>query len=268
MYLCREGKHVPDDWSLNKVHYKLFMKRLRKEFKTNEIRYFAAGEYGRKCKHGIDLSRVNCPLCNCGRPHFHACIFNLSFDDLEPYQSDGGIIRYTSPTLERIWGYGFVDVGEVTYASASYTAGYVLKKVKGVKSDYHYLTYDLDGVITWIQPEFVLMSRGKTCEEHRGMDYQVDCPNCSRGIGRDWLEYYADDVFPSDEVPVVGKGVVKGVPRYYYEWLKESNPEMYEEMKKVRQRFMKEHEDDYTPKRLMDKHICAKAREKLVERNL
>ena len=101
-----KGLHVPDDWSLHKRHFQLFMKRLRKAFPEREIRYFYAGEYGRKCKHGLDLSVVDCPLCNVGRPHFHACLFNIEFNDLEAYQTDGGITNYTSPTLESIWGAG------------------------------------------------------------------------------------------------------------------------------------------------------------------
>ena len=133
--------YVPDDWSLDKSHFRNFMKRLRHAFPKQEIRYFYAGEYGRCCKHGIDLGRHDCPLCNCGRPHFHACLFNVSFEDLEAYQSDGGIMRYTSPLLESIWKYGFVDVGELNYSSASYVAGYVLKKVKGYQGDDHYLSY-------------------------------------------------------------------------------------------------------------------------------
>jgi hypothetical protein len=169
-------------------------------------------------------------------------------------------MRYTSKTLEDLWGFGFVDIGELNYASASYTARYILKKVRGVKSPEHYMSHDLNGEITWITPEYVGMSRGKTCKVHRGLPYQVDCPNCSRGIGRDWYEKYHSDVFPSDEVPVPGAGVMKGVPRYYNEILRKEDPEMYEEMKKIRQRFMKEHEDDFTPERLMDKHICKKAR--------
>lgn len=108
-----QGLHVPDDWSLNERHMQLFIKRLRKHFGEQKIRYFYAGEYGRCCKHGIDVDRVGCPLCNVGRPHYHLCLFNGSFNDLEAYQSDGDITRYTSPTLERLWGYGFVDVGEL-----------------------------------------------------------------------------------------------------------------------------------------------------------
>lgn len=262
------GLHVPDDWSLHKSHLQKFMKRLRYEFPQRKIRYFAAGEYGRKCKHGIDVDAVGCPLCKCGRPHFHACLFNCSFDDLEAYQSDGGIMRYTSPTLEKIWGYGFVDVGELTFASASYVAGYVTKKVRGIKADDHYLSYDMNGEITFLTPEFVLMSRGYTCKIHKGMPYQVDCNDCSRGVGRDWYEKYYKDVFPSDEVPVPGKGIVKGVPRYYSEILKVDRPQMYEEVKKIRQKFMDEHESDFTDDRLMSKHICKKAREKLKVRTL
>ena len=272
-YLCtldqlEKKMHVPDDWSLHKSHFQKFMKRLRKEFGDQKIRYFYAGEYGRRCKHGIDLESVGCPLCTCGRPHYHACLFNCTFNDLEPYESDGGITRYTSPSLERIWGYGFVDVGELNYASACYGAGYVLKKVRGIKSQDHYLSYDMDGEITFITPEFVGMSRGKTCKLHRGMPYQVDCEDCTRGLGRDWFEHYKSDVFPADDVPVPGLGVVKGVPRYYSEILRESDPEMFEDLKKLRQAYMEDNADDYTPERLMDKHICKKAREKLKTRIL
>jgi hypothetical protein len=262
---CEKGLYIPDDWSLHKDHFQKFMKRLRKAFPDNLIRFFAAGEYGRRCKHGIDLSLVKCPLCNTGRPHFHACLFNCNFTDLEPYESDGGIVRYTSKKLERIWGYGFVDVGELTYASANYTAKYILKKVRAVQSDHHYMTYDMDGEVTFISPEFVLMSRGKTCKLHRGMPYQVNCPNCSRGLGRDWYERYKSDVYPSDEVPIPGAGVMKGVPRYYDNALREENPEMYECIKDTRKEFMREHADDYTDKRLLDKHKVAKARIKMRE---
>lgn len=252
-----QGLHVPKDWSLNKRHMQLFFKRLRKAFPDQEIRYFYAGEYGRKCKHGIDLSLVLCPLCNCGRPHYHVCLFNCSFMDLIPYESDGGVTRYTSPMLESIWGYGFVDVGELNYASANYTAKYILKKVRGVKSDDHYCTYDLDGVVTWILPEYVEMSRGNA--SHKGR-------RC--GIGARWFEQYKSDVFPSDEVPVPGAGVKKGVPRYYSDILKADDPDMYEEVKKLRREFLRAHADDYTPQRLESKHRVKKARVKEKERML
>ncbi len=249
--LTYDDENVPDDWSLDRAHWRNFMKRLRKRFDPQKIRFFAAGEYGVKCKHGIDVAKVGCPLCKTGRPHFHACLFNCWFDDLEIYQTDGGIDRYTSNTLSDIWGKGFVDVGELNYGSACYTAGYVVKKVKGMKADDHYMTVDMDGEITWIQPEFVVMSRGNASRKGQ---------RC--GIGAGWYEKFKDDVFPSDEVPIPGVGVKKGVPRYYSDILKDENPEMYEKMKAARKLFMAEHRNEYTEGRLMSKHICKKTREK------
>ena len=234
-------KFVPDDWSLNKSHFQKFMKRLRKSREPDRIRFFAAGEYGRKCKHRIDLDNVGCPLCNVGRPHFHACLFNVSFADLEAYQTDGNQTRYTSPELEKIWGYGFVDVGELNFQTAAYTARYCVKKVTGQKADWWYNTVDMDGVITFLQPEFVLMSQG---------------------IGRGWFEKYFKDVFPSDEVPVVGKGVIRGVPRYYEDLYKEVFPEAFEEVKRLRQEFRKAHHADYSEQRLEAAYLRMKHDEK------
>ena len=196
-------------------------------------------------------------MCNTGRPHFHACLFNHSFEDLEIYQTDGGKDNFTSPTLERLWGYGFVDVGELTFASASYVAGYVLKKVRGPVANDHYLTYDLDGEVTFITPEFVGMSRGNAASKGK---------RC--GIGAGWYEQFKDDVFPSNEIPVPGVGVMNGVPRYYDEILKEENPKMYEEVKEVRNTFMREHKEEFTDQRLLSKHKCKKARVALMSRDL
>ena len=245
-----KGLHVPDDWSLNPTHMTKFMKRLRKAFPNKEIRYFYAGEYGRKCKHGIDVERVGCPLCNTGRPHYHACLFNHTFTDLEPYESDGGIIRYTSPTLDRIWGYGFVDVGELTYNSASYVAGYITKKMNGHHADDWYMTFDLNGEVVYIHPEFVRMSRGN--QKYKGQ-------KC--GIGAQWYEKYKDDCHSSDGTPVPGHGMMPGVPRYYDKIFEENDPVAFEEMKEVRRTYLREHADEYSPERLEDKHKVKKARQ-------
>ena len=157
----------------------------------------------------------------------------------------------------KIWGYGFVDVGDLTFASASYVAGYVLKKVRGPVSADHYLTYDMNGEITFISPEFVGMSRGNAAYKGK---------KC--GIGAGWYEKYKDDIFPSDEVPVPGKGVMKGVPRYYDEILRDQDPRLFEEIKDTRKAFLREHSGEYTDARRMDKHICKKARTDLMKRDL
>ena len=252
-----ERKFVPDDWSLHKEHVQKFIKRLRKFFPDQKVRYFYAGEYGKKCKHGIDLELVGCPLCNVGRPHYHMCLFNASFPDLEAYESDYGIERLTSKSLERLWGYGFVDVGELNFASASYTARYILKKIGGVKKPDHYMSCDVNGEITFISPEYVAMSRGNSSRKGE---------KC--GIGADWFRKYKSDVFPSDEVPVPGYGVMNGVPRYYDEMLRDEDPKMYEEVKRCRNVYLKHHSDELTEGRLLAKHKVKKARLKEKERML
>ncbi len=247
--LTYDDGSVPADWSLHRKHFVDFMKRLRKRIAPHRIRYFMCGEYGNRCQHGIDLERVGCPLCNVGRPHYHACLFNCSFPDLVSYGSRDGELRYTSPFLESVWTHGFVDVGVLNFDSAAYVARYALKKVTGAMADDHYLQYDLDGVVTFLEPEYCTMSRRP-------------------GLGRAWFDEFGSDVFPSDEVPVPGTGVLRGVPRYYEELFKVSDPLSLDEIKKVRVEFMRAHGDDYTPERLMDRYHVKKAQVNLLSRSL
>ena len=259
-------EYVPSDWSLHKEHMRNFWKRLRYHL-GKELRYFYVGEYGRKCKHNIDLDVGHCDLCFVGRPHYHACLFGHTFDDLEVYQTDNGVDRYTSPKLQKIWKYGFVDVGELNYASAVYGASYILKKINGARAHDHYMTYDLDGVVTFLQPEYCDMSRGKRCPRCKAQGYkEPGCQDCTGGIGRKWYEKYSSDVFPSDEVPVSGLGVIRGVPRFYQEILKCEDPQMLEEIKKVRQEFRKAHIEEYSPERLMAKYQVKKAQVELFQK--
>ncbi len=267
--LTYSDENVPDDWSLHKNHFVKFMKRLRKVFAPQKIRYFHCGEYGNVCKHRIDLERVGCPLCNVGRPHYHAALFNCSFCDLESYATQDGIVRYTSPMLERIWKNGFVDVGDLNFESAAYIARYALKKVTGARAHDHYMDYDMDGVIKWLAPEYITMSRGHRCEECRKKGgRQPNCLMCTGGIGYDWFQKYKKDIFPSDEVPVPGSGVFKGVPRYYEEIFKCEDPLSLEDIKAVRQVFMEEHAHEYTPERLMTKYKVKKAQAALLKRSM
>ena len=252
------GYHLPDDRSLSKAHFRNFMKRLRKAFPDQRIKFFAVGEYGGICEHGIRLDDVACPLCRVGRPHYHACLFNCSFPDLVSYGSnDSGELRYTSPFLESIWKFGHVDVGELNFATAAYVSRYILKKVNGDRAHDHYMRIDDDGVCTWLQPEYSVMSRGNA--KYKGQ-------KC--GIGADWYEKYGSDVFPSDEVPVPGSGVYKKVPRYYEEIFKEENPIGLEEIKEIRRQFRKAHADEYTPERLHSKYKVKQAQVDMLKRSI
>ena len=244
---------VPDDWSLHRSHFVKFMKRLRKAFEPERIRFFMCGEYGNRCKHGLDLERVGCPLCNVGRPHYHVCLFNCVFADAVPYGSRDGELRYSSALLESLWSYGFVDVGELNFCSAAYVARYILKKVNGDQAADHYMCIDLDGVCSWLEPEYCTMSRGRRPDG---------------GIGYRWFQKYGSDVFPSDEVPVPGSGVFKKVPRYYEEIFACSDPLSLAEIKAVRMKFRVEHGDEFTPARLMAKYQVKKAEVSLLHRSL
>lgn len=85
------------------------------------------------------------------------------------------------------------------------------------------------------------------------------------GIGRDWYDQYSGDVFPSDEVPVPGKGVFKKAPRFYETILQAESPDAFEEVKKLRKVFREQHGEEYTTDRLMQKYKVKKAQLRLKE---
>ncbi len=164
-------------------------------------------------------------------------------------QSEQGITTYSSPSLEKIWPYGFSTIGELNYDTAAYTAGYILKKVNGQQGLDEYLRSDKYGVAYWVVAPYTSMS-------------------LKPGIGAKFYEKYKDDFFPSDESPVPGKGIINKVPRYYETLLSNSNPELLEVVKNVRQQFIKAHGADFTPERLRAKYECQKARQSKKARTL
>lgn len=242
------GLHVPSDWSLHRSHFVKFMKRLRRNTGV-KIRYFMAGEYGRCCQHGLDVQLVGCPLCVVGRPHYHALLFGYMPSDLVLYADDRGTRRYTSDFLTRTWRYGFVDVGEVSFASAAYVARYCLKKVRGLAAKDYYWQSDLSGELTWIEPEYCTMSRRP-------------------GIGAEWFLRYMDDVFPSDEVPVPGLGVVRPVPRFYQELYGEIDPVGLLEVRERRLEWLRGHFEDMSSARLLAKYRVKRAQIESLKRTV
>jgi hypothetical protein len=139
--LTYNNEHLPKTDSgvptLSKRDWQLFMKRLRKHFEPVRIRFFAAGEYG---------SRTH-------RPHMHAIIFGLDLSDLPDLRVIGhneiGNHYYSSTIIEKIWGNGFVLLGEVNSHTCNYVARYVIKK------HYKKSLPELNGAIQ----EFTLSSR-------------------------------------------------------------------------------------------------------------
>ncbi len=232
----RKGHYVPQNYSLRPDDVTRFFKRLRRE-NEHKIRYFYCGEYGSENQ----------------RPHYHICLFNHSFKDQELFTDNEGIRSYTSRSLERLWPYGYSTVGELNYKTAAYTAGYIFSKITGDRAKNHYLRCDENGEAYWLLPEFIRMSTGR---------------KKPGGLGAKFYEKFKTDIFPSDSTPVPGHGTVQLVPRYYHTILKNTDTDTYELVKTLRKEFMSAHKADFTPARLRDKYICARAKESRNERNL
>lgn len=114
------GERLPDDMSLSKKDAQNFIKRLRAKFPDKKIKYLLTAERGK---------RTN-------RPHYHALIFGLVFDDLVKYKkSKRGNIIYRSKTLEKIWqggkekkgGICTVDCINISAKTARYCTKYCAK---------------------------------------------------------------------------------------------------------------------------------------------
>ncbi len=211
--LTYSPEHLPPDESLVKLHYQDFMRRLRWQIKPQKVRYYMCGEYGDKLT----------------RPHYHACLFGLDFPDKEIYKMVGGTPLFTSVILEKIWGMGFVTIGEMTFESAAYCARYIAKKITGTKAEEHYTVTDpTTGEIKHLEPEYNCMSR-------------------KPGLAADWYERYKGDVFPSDFL--IHKNKAVKVPRYF-DNLHEAEGGDIAKIKKDRKIRAKRFKKDNTPERL------------------
>lgn len=186
--------------SLSKSDWTTFTKSLRN--RGYKFKCYAAGEYGDRF----------------GRPHFHACMFNLDFPDRRfKYTTDTGYEVHSSQILTDIWGKGFADVSDLSYDNAAYTARYTLKKIYGEAATDHYRRWDAYGNQYWIEPEFSIMSRGG---------------RTGRGIGYDFYQQYGDRIRFYDSVAIDGHEFP--VPRYYDKLTEQEYPAEYERIKERR----------------------------------
>lgn len=204
--LTYDQDHVPADYSLKLSDWQNFMKKLRRTF-PQKIRYLACGEYG--------------PLT--GRPHLHACLYGVDFhEDRTPCKhstAQPDSVEWISPTLNYVWGKGLATLGSLSYATASYTAGYVLKKLS---SDEH--------------AETALY--GATNEPLELRKQEFNTMSKKPGLGRDWFERYWPDVYPKDSVEIEGKSFRP--PPYYDQLLKASQPVLYDEVLESRQKHVQD----------------------------
>lgn len=193
--LTYDNEHLPENQSLIKRDFQLFMKQLRQmnrrvekklKLPAKAIRFFSCGEYG-------DLTN---------RPHYHACIFNFDFADKKHFTTRNGIPLYRSDALEKLWKKGNSLIGEVTFESAAYCARYIMKKITGEPAADHYQDR---------LPEFILMSRRP-------------------GIGKAWFDKYNADIYNHD-ILIIRGGIKCRPPKYYDSLFDKLNTEKFTQIK-------------------------------------
>lgn len=155
---------LPKDGSVHKRDLQLFMKRLRKLCGV-KIRYFSCGEYGEVSK----------------RPHYHLICYGISKNN-KVFQN----MRGRSGDC-KAWPFGRCYVGDVTFQSCKYVAGYVAKKYKGRDALKHYQELG-------VEPEFCLSSRRP-------------------GIGSSYFDKYQDVVFNKGYITISGKKY--DIPKFF-----------------------------------------------------
>lgn len=207
--------------SLDKAEFQRFLKRLRKKY--GSFRYYMCGEYG-------DLL---------GRPHYHAILFGLDFDDKILEKVIDGRYYYSSVGLRECWSFGNNIITDVNFDTCAYVARYIMKKVNGKDALNHYGQR---------LPEYTTMSRRS-------------------GIGRAWLDTYLQDVYPRDRKFLRGRGFSKP-PKYYDSMYEIFNPEDHQRIKDDRILQAQLRSEDNTPQRLDAKRYITLSKINKLKRNV
>lgn len=223
--LTYDDEHLPLDNGLCYRDIQLFNKRVRAH--GVPFRFFVCGEYGERTL----------------RPHYHMCLFGWRPDDAAKCNSvfsEHDV--YKSATVERLWGKGFAEFGEITPASAAYTASYALKKSKGDDKTGRYERVHLHtGEIRAVEREFAHMS-------------------LKPGIGYEWLQKFHPEVFNSGHDAIrVGNGF-KPVPRYFKRIFLDIDAIGVDEFQARCFDFISRNAWDHTPSRLAVREVVAAAR--------
>lgn len=225
--LTYNAENYPMHGSLCYRDWQLFAKRLRK--KMGPFRFFVAGEYGDELQ----------------RPHFHALLFGLDFDDKQLASGMYSKTKlYRSEVLDGLWGKGFCSIGEVNYATARYTTNYIVdtRNMGAVANDERWTRVDdATGEIVELVKPFAKMS-------------------LKPGIGLAWLEKYWRDLYTTGHDGVIVNGKKEPIPRYFDKKMYDMKPLLMEEVEWSREKAALDRWEDNTPERLKVKEACAIAR--------
>lgn len=219
--LTFDDKNLNPKGSLVKSDFQKFMKRLRKKFPEPRIKFYHCGEYGEKFS----------------RPHHHACLFNFNFPDRTIFKQKNGNNLYRSKILEDLWPFGYATIGDVTFDSAAYVAGYIQKKINGAMAPDHY-----QGRV----PEYNTMSRG-------GRN--------GRGLSYDWFQKYKDsDIELAYRTgSIVMNGRTYKIPKYFDTLFEAENSNEFSAIKEERMEKAKNNPDN-SPERLKAREAVHRAR--------
>ena len=236
-------EYLPKDESINVVHFQKFMKRLRKHFTGQKIKYFHCGEYGTECKN-CKKSKFACECGNyiqgLGRPHYHAIIYGVDWDDKQPWKTTkAGSTIYRSPTLEKLWVMGHSSIGDLTFESCAYVSRYIMKKINGKQEqEGHYIkelsiNHETGEIVTSkLTPEYITMSRNPA-------------------IAKEYFYDFMQEIANNDSILLSRKGTVYETkpPRYFDKQLEKQDPTALELIKTARLRRQRANKADNTPER-------------------
>lgn len=237
--LTYRDEHLPLDRALRHDDFMRFMKRLRKARNGQIIRFMMAGEYGHP-KNGA-------------RPHFHAVLFGVDFDDLYETIDRSGKIQKHSHELDSLWtqkpsgspiktNIGRATVDTVSFAGVAYVAGYVAKKtaVQGHQGPLRESVNLKTGEITIrpIKAEYrVTSTRGAKDAPIRG------------GLGYSWISKMPNllSVYAEDQIQI---SVYRfHPPKYYDSILKRYRPDLLSSLRASRLEAWSEHSKQWDEKR-------------------
>lgn len=145
--LTYDEDHLPRAWTIDREtgaegllgvirqdDISVWMKRIRFRLGVKKGRFFSCSEYGDQFR----------------RPHFHCLLFGFTIPDARSYlPSDAGAVRLPHGTLfsqilSDAWGKGSVTFRAADPTNIAYTAGYAIKKLRGLhEKEYQQLCDEL-----------------------------------------------------------------------------------------------------------------------------
>lgn len=222
---------LPENNSLDKRDWTLFMKRLKKRHGGRSIRFYHCEEYGE----------------NTNRPHAHAILFGFDFKD-KVYLKDTetGHKLYKSDLLDEIWQKGDCYIGAVTFESAAYCGRYVMKKLTGGRKSEYGLRV----------PEFATQSRrpgiGKPWLKKWESDvFPLDF--CIMNGRKVRVPKYYDALVTAEETPLGHWGahpIQDGTDKVWPVWIPSMKNNPSDDRRVKRKRNALKHSDENTPERL------------------